>query len=223
MSTSPASATRARLLTVSTSIAGPAPQLAPNATSGGVIAWRNSTARSGVSPIMVRPPVSKVIVDATGSPVAAAAAIAAPSSSRPKLVSIHNTSTPPSTRPSACSPKVASASSRLRVPWGTSISPVGPIDPATTTGRSTASAAARARRAPARLISRVRASAPSSFKRQRLDPNVFVRMMSAPTSMKLSWRRVTFCGASRFHRSGACPAGRPIAIMLVPVAPSASR
>ena len=46
---------------------------------------------------------------------------------------------------------------------------------------------------------------------------------SAPASMKRSWRSLTFSGACRFQRSGACPGGRPIAIMLVPVAPSARR
>ena len=58
---------------------------------------------------------------------------AACTSSSALIVSTRKKSTPPSARASACSAKPAAASSAVRVPSGTRISPVGPIEPATST------------------------------------------------------------------------------------------
>ena len=76
----------------------------------------NAVAFSGVSPIMVRPTVSKVIVDTTGRPALAAAATAASNSPNAKTVSIQSTSVPPSASACACSAKIDSASSPVNVP-----------------------------------------------------------------------------------------------------------
>ena len=77
-------------------------------------------------------------------------------SSAADIVSIQQTSAPPAFSPRACSAKAATASSSVIAPSGTKSSPVGPIEPATTTGRPAASATARASSAPALLISKTR-------------------------------------------------------------------
>ena len=51
------------------------------------------------------------------------------------MVSIQTTSAPPSRSPSICSAKMSTASSSVSGPRGAKRSPVGPTEPATTTGR----------------------------------------------------------------------------------------
>ena len=109
-------------------------------------------------PIIERPAVSNVIVAITGRPVVLAAAVAASTSSRADMVSIHKTSAPPSARASACSVKAAIALSRSRAPRGTNNSPVGPIEPATITLRPALSAMSLASIAAALLSSYTRVS-----------------------------------------------------------------
>ena len=99
---------------------------------------------AGATPIIVRPAVSKLAVIVHGMPHLAAASAAARISSGADMVSIHATSAPPSCRPSICSTNTSTASSSLSGPSGARRSPVGPTDPATTTGRPAASATLRA-------------------------------------------------------------------------------
>ena len=73
-------------------------------------------------------------------PAAIAPFAAARISSPADIVSIQQTSAPPAFKPFACSVKSATASSSVSAPSGTKSSPVGPIEPATTTGRAAASA-----------------------------------------------------------------------------------
>ena len=98
-----------------------------------------------VTPIMVRPAVSKLMVTATGrSQAALAPRTAASASLRSLMVSIHNRSAPPSASPRACSAKASSHAWADTAPRGSSSSPVGPIDPATSMARPVPSAAALA-------------------------------------------------------------------------------
>jgi hypothetical protein len=60
--------------------------------------------------------------------------------------------------------------------------PVGPIDPATKTGRAKPAAAWRASVTAARLISSVRSPRPYSSSLRRLDWNVLVSSTSTPAS-----------------------------------------
>ena len=60
------------------------------------------------------------------------------------------------------------------------ISPVGPIDPATTTGRPAASAASRAISAAMRFSANTRSSASCSLSRLALPPKLLVRNRSLP-------------------------------------------
>ena len=59
------------------------------------------------------------------------------------IVSIHNRSAPPSLRACACSENAVTASLWLKLPIGSGISPVGPIEPAIITGRPALSATLR--------------------------------------------------------------------------------
>ena len=79
-----------------------------------------------------------------GMPISMAAVAAACTSSGDDMVSIHATSAPPSFRPRISSLNDATASVWLRAPIGSNSSPVGPTEPATTTGRSAPSATLRA-------------------------------------------------------------------------------
>ena len=72
-----------------------------------------------------------------------------------------------------------------------------------------------------RAISRARSSASCNLRRYRLQPNVFVRMMSAPAATKAPCSALTLWGWSTFHSSGGSPGPSPIPKKLVPVAPSA--
>ena len=100
---------------------------------------------------MVRPLVSKLSVTTTGRSVVIAPCTAASTSSAADMVSIQSTSAPPAANACACSAKAAAASSMVSGPRGTISSPVGPIEPATTTGRPAASATPRATRAAAQV------------------------------------------------------------------------
>ena len=99
----------------------------------------------------MRPAVSNDPVAVYGMPTAIAARAAARISSGADIVSIHATSAPPATRPRICSVNTSTASSSVSAPSGANSSPVGPTDPATTTGRGAASATSRASSA-ARLV-----------------------------------------------------------------------
>ena len=134
----------------------PIPQLAPKPKRPSSFALIARFA--GVMPIIVFPAVSKLIVAQTGSPNSFTASRAASSSSMAYMVSNHKTSTPPSTSPSACALKASVASLELITPCGSMISPVGPIDPATTTRRSALSATSLAIIAAALFNSKTRFS-----------------------------------------------------------------
>ena len=129
-----------------------------------------------------------------GIPAAMAAVAAARTSSGADIVSIQMTSAPPAASPSICSRKTATASSWVSAPSGSNRSPVGPTEPATTTGRSAASATPRAMAAAALASSATRCSARWRANRLRLHPNVLVRMMSAPASTKRWCRLATRAG-----------------------------
>src|SRR5690349_10593325 len=112
----------------------PTPQLAPVAT-GGAVRPANTAVRSpGSRPIIVRPAVSNEHVATYGTPTAIAAFAAARTSAGADIVSIHATSAPPATRASICSVNVSCASASVSSPSGAKSEPVGPTDPATTTG-----------------------------------------------------------------------------------------
>ena len=113
------------------SSAGPIPQLAPIKLAPWPAAKLAKSA--GVTPIIERLTVSNVIVLQIGKPVVFAASIAAATSSFDDMVSIHNTSTPPSASALACSVNAATALLWVKAPNGSNNSPVGPIEPATTT------------------------------------------------------------------------------------------
>ena len=163
----------------------------------------------GLIPIIVRPLVSNVIVARNGSPTSSTACIAASSSFSAYIVSIHATSAPPRRSPSACSAKASKASVRVRSPSGSSTSPVGPMEPATTTVRFASSATRRVIPAADSLISTTRSPRPCSASRYRFAPNVLVRMMSAPAATMPWWTDTTFPGSSRFHRSPHAPPSSP--------------
>ena len=100
---------------------------------------------------MVRPAVSKLMVPHQGAPARAMPSAAARNSSGAEMVSTQSTSAPPAISPRACSSNISAAASIVSVPSGAMISPVGPMEPATTTGRPAASAASRAISAAMRL------------------------------------------------------------------------
>src|SRR6476661_997588 len=118
----------------------PTPQFAPVATGGSARPSKTAVRSPGSSPIIVRPAVSNEHVATYGTPTAMAALAAARTSSGADIVSIHATSAPPATSASISSPNVSSASASVSSPSGSKSDPVGPTDPATTTGRSAASA-----------------------------------------------------------------------------------
>ena len=121
----------------------------------------------------------------TGRPTAIAARAAARTSSGADIVSIHATSAPPSRRAAICSPNAATAASsveraeRLEELAGRPDRAGDHHRPARRRGDLAGDR--RRRPAPAR---RRGASAPCSVRRWRLQPNVLVRMMSAPASTK---------------------------------------
>ena len=86
-----------------------------------------------MTPIIVWPRVSKVIVVTRAMPGAArrTPSMAALISLRSDIVSIQMRSTPPATSDAACSRKTSTASSYSSVPSGATISPLGPMSPAT--------------------------------------------------------------------------------------------
>src|SRR5690554_896473 len=201
--------------------AGPLPQLPPKATRP--ISCSASTAAAGLTPIIVKPRVSNVIVTTMGSELACRApSTAARTSCRSLMVSIHSTSTPPASSAAACWAKPSRASSTLSVPSGSISSPLGPIEPATTTRRPAASAALRTISAPARFSSATRSSSLCSFSRNGLPPNVFVRTICEPALIYASWTARTRSGCSTFQRSGDSPCSSPAFMSIVPIAPSAS-
>ena len=136
--------------------AGPTLQLSPAAS-----APKPSTSRailSGRAPYEVSPSGWIVISATTGRSVASRhPATASSSSVRSLKVSSTSRSAPPSARASACSRKASRASSRDVGPYGSSLTPSGPMLPAT---KRSSPASRRARRAPARLISATSASRP---------------------------------------------------------------
>ena len=143
----------------------PTPQFAPVAT-GAVASPANTAVRSpGSRPIIVRPAVSNEHVATYGTPTAIAAPAAARTSSTADIVSIHATSAPPATSASICAPKVSSASASVRSPSGSKSDPVGPTEPATTTGRSADSATSHASSAARRSSSPTRDCAPCNASR----------------------------------------------------------
>ena len=101
-------------------------------------------------------------------------------------------------------------------------SPVGPIEPPTSTGRSASSAASRATLAAARFSSATRPCALCSFSRARLPPKLLVRMMSEPASTKPRCTARTASGRSTFHSSGLSPVVSPCWNRPVPMPPSPS-
>ena len=200
----------------------PTPQLAPIATGATGSSAKTSTSSGGRRPIIVRPAVSNDAVTVYGIPTAIAASAAARISCAADFVSIQAMSAPPARNPSISSVNAAIAAASVMEPIGSINSPVGPTDPATTTGCGAAAATSAAISAARFAISNARSSAPCNANRNRLQPNVLVRMMSAPASTNCWCRRRTLSGASRFHSSGGSPGPRPIPMKLVPVAPSAS-
>ena len=153
---------------------GPSEQLSPTAeapSADSVVA-----AMAGVVPRKVRPSSPKVMVANTGSVVlSTAASTAALASSRSAMVSTTMRSQPAASAARACSEKMSKASSKVRVPKGSSSAPVGPMSPATS-----GAPAARALAAAAAYTSATVAPAFASFK--RLVLNVLVVMQSAPAS-----------------------------------------
>ena len=77
----------------------PTPQFAPNPVKLRSLALKARF--DGVTPIIVLPAVSKLMVAQIGNPKSLTASSAASSSSIEYIVSNHKTSTPPSTKPSA--------------------------------------------------------------------------------------------------------------------------
>ena len=133
-------------------------------------------AMAGVVPRKVRPSSPKVMVANTGSVVlSTAASTAALASSRSAMVSTTMRSQPAASAARACSEKMSKASSKVRVPKGSSSAPVGPMSPATSGAPAT-----RALAAAAAYTSATVAPAFASFK--RLVLNVLVVMQSAPAS-----------------------------------------
>lgn len=106
---------------------------------------------SGVVPVRLVP-CSKVMETMIGRSLSARmAATAMRTSARSNCVSMRNRSTPPSTRPRACSRRASYSSSGCRSPSGRTNCPHGPMSPATKASRPAASTAARAIRAIVRL------------------------------------------------------------------------
>ena len=140
------------------------------------------------------------------------------------MVSIQTTSAPPSLRPSICSTKTSTASSSVSGPSGAKRSPVGPTEPATTTGRPAASATARAFSAASRFSSRVRVleivqhQAPAVGAEGIGEDDV-----GAGIDEALVERADASRGWVSFHSSGESPEVSPMSKRLVPVAPSARR
>ena len=155
----------ARLWIQATTSEAPTPQLVPQAARRGVRDCSMAEKSLGEMPIMVRPLVSKLSVQTMGSSATAAPATAASTSSREDMVSIHSTSAPPALSASACSANAALASSKVRGPMGSMISPVGPMLPATATVRLLASATRRAICAARVLSSAMRPCALCSLRR----------------------------------------------------------
>ena len=155
----------ARLWMQATTSEAPTPQLVPQATRRGDRVCSIPAKSLGEIPIMVRPLVSKLRVQTMGKPTVAAPATAASTSSRDDMVSIHSTSTPPALRLRACSANASRAFSKVRVPMGSMISPVGPMLPATAMVRPEASATSRAKRAAAWFSSSTRFWALCSLRR----------------------------------------------------------
>ena len=114
--------------------------------------------------------------------------IAALTSRMSCAVSMMIRSTPPSSRPSACSAKTSTSSRKRILPrLGSSEAgrkPVGPIEPATKRSSPTASRAISAAR---RLISSVFSPRPHSSSLRRLAWKVSVSTTSAPASTIDSW------------------------------------
>ena len=132
LATSRASGCAACILAMTgVSSSGPLPQLPPNAWTPS--SARAAAARSGETPIMVWPRVSKVMVAMMGIVGSAARtpSMAAVISARSDIVSIQMQSTPPAASEAACSAKPATASSCSSVPSGDMIRPLGPMSPAT--------------------------------------------------------------------------------------------
>ena len=159
------------------------PQLAPMAASSR--GPSRSASSLPLTPIIVQPAVSKLMVTATGrSHARRAARTAASTSSSALIVSIHSRSTPPASSAAACSANAASHASMLMSPSGASSSPVGPIEPATSTGRPDRCVSASASTWPicaaAMLSSRTWRSKPCSDCRKQLPPKLFVTIRSAP-------------------------------------------
>ncbi len=158
-----------------------APQLAPMPSMPS--SERRRPASVPVRPIIVRPAVSKLRVATTGRSVARLEPRSAASTvGRSLRVSIQIRSAPPASRASACSAKAASVSASERAPSGSINSPVGPIEPATSTCLSASSAARRAHRIPAALISATRPCRSWSLSRCRLPPKVLLTTMSEPAA-----------------------------------------
>ena len=144
-----------------------------------------------------------------GRPALTTPCIAASSSFSAYRVSIQAMSAPPLRRPSACSAKASNASAYVRSPSGSRTSPVGPIDPATTTGRPAAAAARRAISAPARLIAMTWSPKRCRASRYRLAPKVLVRMMSDPATTMAWWTDRDLLRGVQIPSLPACATGEP--------------
>ena len=156
---------------------GPRPQFRPSASTPRFCMV--SAKISGVVPVRLVP-CSKVMETMIGRSLSARmAATAMRTSARSNCVSMRNRSTPPSTRPRACSRRASYSSSGCRSPSGRTNCPHGPMSPATKASRPAASTAARAIRAIVRLNG-VTSMPAGSLRRE--PPKVHVRMMSAPAA-----------------------------------------
>ena len=200
----------------------PTPQLAPIARGATGSSANTSINSVGRRPIIVRPAVSNEAVTVYGSPTSIAARAAARISWAADLVSIHATSAPPARRPSISSVNASIAPvdghrpERLEQLTGGARPTRRPRPAGLLPRRPRRRSRRRARRS-----RRARSWAPCSFRRYRLQPNVLVRMMSAPASTNAWWSSRTLSGCSTFHISGGSPGPSPIPKKLVPVAPSA--
>ena len=103
--------------------------VAAGASDGGILTARAELRHDGGPEVDASS--EKTVTVALAAPLSAAT-----SSSAEDMVSIHKTSTPPAASPAACSANAWVAASAVKSPSGARISPVGPMEPAITTGRS---------------------------------------------------------------------------------------
>ncbi len=173
------------LSTAATTSEAPMPQLVPQAWTRGLVCWCKFIRSEVPTPIMVRPLVSKLMVNMIGKPASPAPFTASSTSSSEDMVSIHNTSAPPRCNASACSANASMASSGCMSPSGERISPLGPIEPATIISRPETSISFLRISTAAVFSSATRCCALCNFRRKRVPPKVLDNMISEPASIKL--------------------------------------